>query len=414
MPIDRRDAKPVKGVPGIKVVKSDDPHGLDRYIVRVVFRDPKTGKKKDREGVVQGTLENALVLRDRLRRKAAQDKTSRMRWRDYATRWAIEHLPTVEPSTRARYKTGIAHLNRGFGDHFVDALEPRGLRTWFREQLSEYAPATINGWIVTMRLVLDDAIPEGLLKANPARAVKVLPAGTATGRRAVALSANQFRRFVSALEELMRLERIAHGAGAMILTLAWTGARIGEARALRWEDWRDGELHIQRALWRHYVKATKDKDPRSVAVVEPLAEVLKEHRRRLLAMEHPGLVSGLMFPSSLQSARAGASRRGEDSLSWFKSGSCLRAPLLQVCKRAELPEMSPHALRRTWEKLMRKAEVDGMVRRSIAGWRTDTAQMIYSDVDSEDRAAAGRAMLRLVGGTDLLDGEHGRMDGEQA
>jgi integrase len=145
------------------------------------------------------------------------------------------------------------------------------------------------------------------------------------------------------------------------------------------------------------VKVTKNKDPRAVHVVEPLVEVLTAHRRTLVESQHEGLESGLMFPCSAASARCSSTRRNVDELIWFKSGSCLTEPLLKICKRAGVPEMSPHALRRTWEKMMRKADVDGMVRRSIAGWRTETAQTIYSDVDADDRAAAGRAMLRLVG-----------------
>lgn len=155
MPINGKGAKPVKGVPGIKVVKNSDPNGPDRYIVRTTYRDPKTGKKIDREGVVTGTLEDALALRDRLHRQAPQNETSRERWRDFAERWASDHLRTVEPSTKERYVNALAHLNRGFGDFFVDALEPKDLKMWFHQQEGEYSPRTINGWIAVMRLALD-------------------------------------------------------------------------------------------------------------------------------------------------------------------------------------------------------------------------------------------------------------------
>jgi integrase len=248
MPINRRDAKPMKAVPGIWVVKNSDPNGPDRYIVRICYRDPKTGRKIDREGVVRGTLEDALAHRDKLQRGAKRKESSRERWRDFVDRWASDHLKTVEPSTRARYINAIAHLNRGFGDFFVDALEAKDLKGWFHSQEGEYSAVTINGWITVMRLALDEAVSAGTLATNPARKTKALTTGATKGRRSVALSPKQFRDFIAAIDALRAEEIITLDAAAMILTLAWTGARMGEARALRWEDWYDGELHIERAI----------------------------------------------------------------------------------------------------------------------------------------------------------------------
>jgi hypothetical protein len=53
-------------------------------------------------------------------------------------------------------------------------------------------------------------------------------------------------------------------------------------------------------------------------------------------------------------------------------------------------------LRRTFENLTRLAGVDGMVRRAVAGWRSEEVQGIYAGVGREEREAAGAAMLRLV------------------
>ena len=60
--------------------------------------------------------------------------------------------------------------------------------------------------------------------------------------------------------------------------------------------------------------------------------------------------------------------------------------------------LSPHALRRAFEELLRRANVDQLVRRSTGGWRSPDAQDIYSDVDSEDRREALGSVLTLVEG----------------
>ncbi len=48
--------------------------------------------------------------------------------------------------------------------------------------------------------------------------------------------------------------------------------------------------------------------------------------------------------------------------------------------------------------MLRQAGVDQLVRRSLAGWRSDNAQRIYAGIDKRERDAAGDAMVRLVMG----------------
>ena len=91
-------------------------------------------------------------------------------------------------------------------------------------------------------------------------------------------------------------------------------------------------------------------------------------------------------------------RRAGKPLRWYRSAAALDEPLRLVSEKAGVPELSPHALRRTWEGLMRKAGVDEFVRRSVSGWRTERAQGIYSIIDRDDRDQAGAAVLNLVFG----------------
>jgi hypothetical protein len=74
----------------------------------------------------------------------------------------------------------------------------------------------------------------------------------------------------------------------------------------------------------------------------------------------------------------------------------LDGPLPLVCQAAKVPELSAHAFRRTWEGLMRQAHVDELVRRSIAGWRSNSAQAIYAVVGKDEREVAGSAVVELI------------------
>lgn len=70
--------------------------------------------------------------------------------------------------------------------------------------------------------------------------------------------------------------------------------------------------------------------------------------------------------------------------------------MAKVVEKAGITDISGHSLRRTWENLLRVAGVDQLVRRAMAGWRTERAQAIYATVAKEEREAAGEAMVNLV------------------
>lgn len=200
--------------------------------------------------------------------------------------------------------------------------------------------------------------------------------------------------------------------GRMLLAAAWTGMRRGELLALKWEDYRGCELHVCRALCKttRREKSTKTDDPRLVPVMEPLAEVLEAQQRWLVAVKHPGLGSGLVFPAHpqhTQHAAGGRTRRRLDDLCWYRSGSVLDKPLRLVTERAGVPRISVHSFRRTYEDLLRRAGVTDLVRRSMAGWRTRDAQAIYAGINHEERASAAGRLAALVRGTQEEDMETG-------
>lgn len=311
----------------------------------------------------------------------------------FLEQWASINKGRFQPSTKVRYVDCLAHTSTSLGHIYVDALVPSDFRQWVASSLGEgYAPATVSGWLRVARLVLDDAVADGLLPGNPAKAIKGLAPGRTQGKRGNSLTPDEFRRFLAHVPTCGLSPDIAR----MLLVAAWTGCRKGELLALHFEDYKDGELRIERSVWRRNLKPTKTDDPRRVVVVEPLAQVLNEQRRWLLESQHPALSTGLMFPARPKQAKAGRTRREVDELSWFRSETVLDAPLRKVVEAAGITPISLHSLRRTYENLLRKAGVDDLVRRSMAGWRSEEAQRIYANVDPEERRAAAKALVALV------------------
>ena len=386
MPRRQQRRRPTK-VPGIWRNKDGT------FLVRTTWNDPRTGIRKKREQTV-ATMQEALAIRAAPRGEGR--RPSRENLRDFVTRWAREHLKRLEPSTKDRYVQAVARLSIELGDIYIDSLMPNDVRQMLDRARSDFAPSTINGWLSVLRLALDLAVEEGLLASNPARRTRALPTPRTMGKRAVSLGPDQFHRFLSATEALVEEGTISSDIGRMIVVLAWTGCRISEICALRWSRIGDDEIHVERSVWQRTEKGTKQNEPRTLPQVAPLRRAFEAQRRWLLDVEHPGLASDLVFPASPKQAKAGASRRKANDVSWYRARSCLNKPLVLVCERAEVPVLCPHALRRGFEKLLRRADVDGLVRRSLAGWASSDAREIYTDVDAEDRADALGSVLRLV------------------
>jgi len=86
------------------------------------------------------------------------------------------------------------------------------------------------------------------------------------------------------LEEIFSiLSRLSDSepAGTIFSVAAFAGLRRGEIAALRWEDYRDGELFVSRSLWNGHVSGPKTpKSAAPVPVIRQVAERLEMHRLR--------------------------------------------------------------------------------------------------------------------------------------
>jgi integrase len=103
---------------------------------------------------------------------------------------------------------------------------------------------------------------------NPAENVLIPEAAKPTEPTEAATFA-EVQAYLSALKK----EPLARAAVAL---LAFTGARPGEGRGLRWEDWDRKAQHIEisRSVWHKEVGTTKTKKTRLVAVDDQLREIL--------------------------------------------------------------------------------------------------------------------------------------------
>ena len=70
-------------------------------------------------------------------------------------------------------------------------------------------------------------------------------------------------------------------AATIFATAAFTGLRRGEIRGMRWEDYRDGEIHVTQSIVEGHTTEPKTFQSRgAVPIIRPLARMLEAHRIR--------------------------------------------------------------------------------------------------------------------------------------
>ncbi len=257
---------------------------------------------------------------------------------------------------------------------------------------------------------MDDLLVNSVLAGNPARAIRSLPEGKTQGRRSRSLPLGEFRRFITTVEE-MSGNGLSEDIARLLLAAAWTGMRRGEILAVKWEDYVDEEIRVERAVYRRQEKTTKTDDPRRIVVVEPLAQVLAEQRRWLLTSQHPGISSGLIFPANPRQAMAGAKRRGEDKPSWHRSPTIFHLPLAKVVKEAKITDISGHSLRRTWENLDPARLLLAVARADQPGMASEVfperpgIPLSQSDllVNARDERGVGAEIKKEIASADRID-----------
>ncbi len=361
--------------PGIHIM--DD--GRKRIRLRVI--DPRTGRNKEVDKIITGTVQEATKLREEWRlqiRNADQTAKDVPRLGAYAESWIASKALRLKPSTATWYAQRLDdHVLPPLGDFFLDKVTHEDLRVLQATLAKKMAASSVNGVMAVVKMLIGDASVEFDLPRNPAQRLQSLPIRTWNDENPNILSAQELGCVLDAIKQLTPQHY------PLVATLAFTGLRFGEASALRWDDIDEaaGLIRIRRAQWRGRVSTTKTGKTRSVPLVAELAVVLREHRERLVAREAPGLEEGWVFPSSVGK---------------LHPKEVLRVPLRRALKQAGINRhFAMHGFRRTFNNLSRQVAGE-IVTRSITGHVTQSMTEHYSHVGGAEKLAAAGQIVRLV------------------
>ena len=248
---------------------------------RLAYVDPETGRMR-RVSLYAKTAEEVRAkldeARDRIKVEApVQDSPQRLaEWIDRWCDTALEVSPR-KPSTKNLYRTlarkhlqpaplGLIPLDRLRKSH-ID-----GLIVGLRKQ--ELADSTVRQIYTVLRAVLDDAVLDGLLARNPCRLVR---------RPGVQRSEARYLDAATVSAVLSAAEGLRYRP--VLMLIAGTGLRRGEAVALHWEhvNLTDGSLKVTATMCRVGAELliTEPKTARSrrtVPLSPAMVALLKAHK----------------------------------------------------------------------------------------------------------------------------------------
>lgn len=287
-------------------------------------------------------------------------------FRTFAAAWgeALESRD-IRDSTRSSYRYHLAsHLMPEFGDLELGEIDYRAIKK-LRADLSErYSRDTVRLALATLSLVMDEAVREEWIPANPAAQ---LP------RMQRTKDDSQVEVFTR--EELHRIEAVIQTHFPeyyeFVLFLARTGVRIGEAIGLKWEDLDlvGGTARIRRNVTpRREIEQTKTRTSKRTVDLSPeLTIALKglKARRASQALQQGSGRSEWVFCGST----------GEP----IQYGNFRRRVWVRALEKAKVPYRAPHDLRHTWASLTLSVGADlAYVSRQLGHASPDITLRIYT------------------------------------
>jgi integrase len=265
---------------------------------------------------------------------------------------APSHYRMLESSWRV-------HVSPRWGKIAVADIDLLNIEAWIAGMRAKGAGATTvlraHG---VLSGVLADAVKSKRLSANPAKGLENLP--RKTGKRRVYLSA----------DDVYRLADESGQHGTLVIVLAYTGIRWGEAVGLRVRDveflrrrLNVNENAVQLGVT-HAVGPTKGRKARSVPVPEFVLNALATP----CGGKEPG---DLVFPHQ----DGGYLPRPKSSAGWFAA----------AVRRAKVQDITPHDLRHTCASLAVSAGVNVLALQRMLGHTSAKVTLdTYADLFDDD------------------------------
>jgi integrase len=261
----------------------------------------------------------------------------------YAERWLAQVAATAKPRTVEGHRETLRlHLVPRLGAMKLRLLQRGTIKALLADKLGRgQARGSVRIMHATLRALLNAAIEDGVIAANPAarlgRSLRLVPVPAARQEQIKAFTRAQLAIFLLAAREHAR--RLY----PLFLLLARAGLRLGEALALQWDDLdlERGQLRVVRALSRGRLETPKSGHGRTVDVSPELVRTLR--RLRLDRTAETLKCGWSAMPPWVFCSETGTPLDTAN----------VRHVFTRILKRGGLPRhFSPHCLRHTFASLL--------------------------------------------------------------
>lgn len=259
----------------------------------------------------------------------------------YMQMWLSIKKDIVKKSTYSRFERAIRiHINPKFGFYKLNELSRMDCVNWIADLCKTSKVNSVKTHVAPLVSALDDAVYEyRLLEMNPMKNIKY-------PKQAKNKSDIKFYE-KDVMKELLCAADNHEGRNKFlnfqyyVLTylLARTGLRLGEALALNWADVNEENLTVSKTLYREkdkdYITPPKtDSSFRTISLDKSTLSLLKKLKltkmKEALRTKIPNLTPEIVF---------------SDMAGNYMKQSNYRTFFILVCKKADIPVLSPHALR---------------------------------------------------------------------
>lgn len=364
-----------------------------KYEIRFSYIDELTGKRRRVRRRIEGTLSDAIELRDRLKVKAHDGELNGPRAsseRRPLSEWLDDYLEHRQRQVAASTFKNESYQFRGpiidaIGDWQPEGIELHHLdelmRRWETEDISLTTVRNRRGHLIRFLRWVFKRVGRRPSMLQDVEA----PRRKSRSKRGRSMTPQEAQQFLTVFRR-----KYPHHL-PLVFTLLVTGQRWGSVTALQWSDIdrEEGTITFRRSHYRGSVRdGNKSGDLVRIPLPDELADVLDQHRYRMVENQHPNLHTNLVFPTATPAA--------ESSTNGYQVSGDLRGPFETVCKEAEIEPVTPHDLRRTHNTWLVEQGISGTVIRSITG-HSDEAMTdhYYRGSQSAKRRAIG-SVLKLV------------------
>ena len=256
-----------------------------------VRKAKKIGGKKEAKQAAK-RLEAKLAAKD-LR---IDDKPVPL-FKEMAKDWLSITVPaTCKASTANSYEAIIKqHVGPVFNAKPVDSITRLMVKDFLLSKVAKgYAPSTVTHFKNAISGVLNRAVEAGILEHNPAQSLGRLYHEKPHGKDITPFTLEELGDLLSAFESKQPEWY------PLVLAMARTGMRAGEALGLKWQDidFRQRLIHIRRSLSKGELVSPKSGKSRVVDMSPQLAETLQRHQtaqKRKALEAWGGKVPDLLF-----------------------------------------------------------------------------------------------------------------------